>query len=395
MRPLVSESSPSPPPRVAIDLRALVRRPTGIGVHTLALLGELKRLGRFELLGLAHRPLEEPEPLRALEIPVEIQPAPLGVLWQQAVLPRRLARGDIDLFWSPLLTLPLRPPVPAVVTLHDLAALHVPETLTWKVRWSLLPFLGTTIERAAAIVTVSETVAAEVLAAFPAARGKVVAIPNGVDPAFRPADPARVEAIRARLGAPRGYLLYAGTLEPRKNVELLLDAWETLALRAPDATLPLLLAGPDGWKSAATAARIAALAPRGVRRLGRLTSTELIEVMQAATIFVYPSLYEGFGLPVAEAMACGVPVVTSDRSCLPEIVGDAGLTVDPEDAEALVAALERLLEEGGLAARLAAAGVERSRRYSWPVAARRLADLFDRVLGRAGAPAAGAGVAAR
>jgi glycosyltransferase involved in cell wall biosynthesis len=357
-----------------------VREPTGIGVHTLELVERLARAGEFEIVGVAHREPRTAERLRAAGVRIEWQPTPLGVLWQQARLPRRLAAGDLDLLWSPLLTLPRRLPVPAVVTIHDLAALLWPETLPLKVRWSLLPFLGSTIESARRIVAVSEATARDLVAAFPAAAGKVEVIWNGVGEGWTPGAAAAVAATRARLGAPRGYFLYAGTLEPRKNLELLLDGWERLRRDAPDALLPLLVAGPDGWKQHELAARLAALAPAGVRRLGRLPLAELRELVQAATAFVYPSLYEGFGLPVAEAMACGVPVVIAAASSLPEVAGDAGLAVHPDDHEELAAVLHRLATEPLLAAELGRRGVERARLFSWDEAARRLAGVFRAAL---------------
>ncbi len=373
------ENLRSSPPRLGVDLRALVHRPTGIGIHTLSLLAELVAQGRARPVGLVHRRLDDPAPLERLGIPVEVQPAPLGVIWQQLMLARRLARGDLDLFWSPLLTLPRRCPLPAVVTIHDLAALHVPETLPAKVRWSLIPFLERTIERASAIVAVSRSTADEIVAAWPAAAAKTEVIWNGVDAEFRPAPPAEVAATRARLGAPGGYVLYAGTLEPRKNLETLLDAWSTLA-RARDDLPALLLAGPYGWKSRGLERRVEAMAELGVRRLGRLDRPDLVATMQAASLFVYPSYYEGFGLPPAEAMACGVAVIVSTRSSLPEIVGAAGLQFDADDPEDLAGAIAELLDTPERAAELGRLGLERSRLFSWRIAASRLADLFDRVL---------------
>jgi glycosyltransferase involved in cell wall biosynthesis len=305
------------------------------------------------------------------------------VIWQQLKLPRRLAAGDLDLFWSPLLTLPRRTPIPAVVTVHDLAILHVPDTLSFKVRWSLLPFLGHTVERAEAVIAVSDATARELAHAWPVAAGRIVTIHNGVDPEFRPAAAEAIAATRERLGAPGGYVLYAGTLEPRKNLDLLLEAWASLHAERAGALPPLLLAGPYGWKSRGLERQIAALEPLGVRRLGRLERADLVAAVQAARLFVYPSFYEGFGLPAAEAMACGVPVIVADRSSLPEVVGDAGLLIDPEDPHDLAAALGRLLSEPDLAAELGRRGVERAALYSWPRGAARLADLFDRVLAEA------------
>jgi glycosyltransferase involved in cell wall biosynthesis len=363
-----------------------VREPTGIGVHTLELSERLAKSGEFELVGLSHREPLAAERLRAAGVRVEWQRSPLGVVWQQTLLPRRLAAGDLDLLWSPLLTLPRRLPVPGVVTIHDLAALLWPETLPLKVRWSLLPFLSATVESARRIVAVSNATARDLLAAFPAAAGKVEVIWNGVAESWTPGEPAAIAATRARLEAPRGYFLYAGTLEPRKNLELLLDGWERLRRDAPEAALPLLVAGPDGWKQRELQARLAALEPMGVRRLGRLPVAELRAVVQAATAFVYPSLYEGFGLPVAEAMACGVPVVVAAASSLPEVAGDAGLAVHPEDFEELASALGRLATEPDLAAELGRRGVVRARRFSWDDAAARLAGVFRAVLAEAGGP---------
>jgi glycosyltransferase involved in cell wall biosynthesis len=361
-------------PRLAVDLRAAVRSTTGIGVYTLELLRELARQGEFDLLAVAHRePAAAPE-LRAMGVAVEWQPAPLGVLWQQFVLPRRLARGDVDLFWSPLLTLPRRLPVPGVVTLHDLAALHVPETMTAKVRWSLLPFLQPTVELARRIV---------VERAFPAARGKVRVIPHGVAPEFAPADGGRIAALRARRGAPRGWFLAAGTVEPRKNLGLLLDAWEALRREQPEAALPLVAVGPSGWKSRALERRLERLAPAGVERLGRVPQAELVGLFQGAAALVYPSIYEGFGLPVAEAIACGVPVVVAAGTSPEEVAGDAGLAVDPDDAAALAAAMARLATEPGLAEQLAANARRRASRFRWEDAAAALAALFREVLAEA------------
>lgn len=312
---------------------------------------------------------------------VEWQPAPLGVIWQQSLLPRRLARGDVDLFWSPLLTLPRRPlPIPSVVTLHDLTVLHHPETLPLKVRWSLMPFLESSVEAAERIVVGSHATARDVESAFPDAREKLRVIHHGVDAEFVPLDADAVRTERARLGVPGGYFLFVGSLEPRKNLSLLLDAWELLRRDRPEAARPLLLAGPPGWKNRELRERIAALEPAGVRLLGRLERPALARLVASATALVYPSLFEGFGLPVAEAMACAVPVVVSDRSSLPEIAGDGGVVVDADDPAALAAAMELLVVEPASARALGEQGRERSRRVTWESAARELTAVFREAL---------------
>src|SRR5579863_3537380 len=398
--------APRPPvPRVAIDLRALVPPPTGIGVYTRSLAIALAHRAGMRYLGVAHRPPRGAEELMAAGIDLEQQRAPLGVVWQQLALPWRLRRGDVDLLWSPLLTLPLACPVPAVATIHDLTVLLFPEAHRAKVRASLLPFLAASLREARRLVTLSRATAADLAEQFPGTAVKVRVVYPGVDDEFRPAGAEEIAATRAALGAPRGYLLYAGTLEPRKNVGALLDAWEALAADDPSFP-PLVLAGPYGWGSRALARRIARLAAGGgtapgttlaplaasagsaagatgarLLALGRLDRAALVKVFQAASLFVYPSLYEGFGLPPAEALACGVPAVALDTSSLPEVVGDAGVLVPPGDTAALAAALARLIADPGRAAELAGRAVAQAGRFRWPRAAAEMEEVFRDALG--------------
>jgi glycosyltransferase involved in cell wall biosynthesis len=395
---------PARRPRVAIDLRALVPLPTGIGVYTRSLAIALARRGGMRYLGVAHRPPRGAEELAAAGIDLEDQRAPLGVVWQQLLLPRRLRRGDVDLLWSPLLTLPLDCPVPAVATVHDLTVLLMPEAHRAKVRFSLLPFLAASFRRARRLVTPSRATAADIVFHYPGSAGKVRVVYPGVDEEFRPGTADEIAATREALGAPRGYLLYAGTLEPRKNVGALLDAWEALAADDPSFP-PLVLAGPYGWGSRALAARIARLAARDGRgagtsagaglaatpppaapgsrllALGHLDRARLVRVFQAASLFVYPSLYEGFGLPPAEALACGVPAVALDTSSLPEVVGEAGLLVAPGDTAALAAALGRMVSEPGLTAELAGRAAAQAGRFRWQRAAAEMEEVFREALG--------------
>jgi len=356
-----------------------VREPTGIGFYTLALLRELAARREFDLLALSHRPPAIAAELADLGIAVEVEPAPLGVIWQQLRLPARLQRGDIDLLWSPLLTLPRRLPVPAVVTLQDLAVLHVPETLPWKVRWSLVPFLERTVESASRIVVSTRRVAAELEAAFPAARGRWDLVSPGVDAAFRPLPSDERREIRGQYGAPSGYLLAIGTLEPRKNLELLLDAWQTLRAQEAENAPPLFLVGPEGWKDGRLRRRVAALADDGVRSFGRVESDELVRLLQGSIGLVYPSIYEGFGLPVAEALACGRCAVVAAETSPAEVAGSAGVGFERDSADDLAAALLRLmaLDTDPEAERraLTAAGP-----LTWPRAAEALSDVLRRAL---------------
>jgi len=371
----------APVPHVAVDLRALVPHETGIGVYTRALLLALAGRDGFRYTGLAHRPPREAGELAAAGITTEEEAAPLGVIWQQLRLPRRLGRGDFDLLWSPLITLPLRCPVPAVATVHDLTTLLLPETHRLKVKWSILPFLRPSLERAERVVTISHASARDIAFHFPQAAHKVRVVYPGIDPAFRPGTSAEIAAIRAEVDAPDGYVLSVGTLEPRKNVGAVLDAWEILHGENPQVP-PLVLVGGYGWGSRHLVRRIEALAPLGVRALGHVGRGQLVRLFQGARVFAYPSLYEGFGLPPAEAMACGIPTVVSDASSLPEVIGTAGARVPPGDSGALASALRGVLQEPGRAAELGGRGVEQARRFRWDRAAAEMEEVFREAAGR-------------
>jgi glycosyltransferase involved in cell wall biosynthesis len=172
------------------------------------------------------------------------------------------------------------------------------------------------------------------------------------------------------------YVLYLGTIEPRKNVDRLLDAWSNFRLRAD---FDLVIAGASGWAGEKTLARLASRPP-GVRYLGYVPEDELPGLMAGASAFIYPSLYEGFGLPVAQAMAAGIPVITSNTSCLPEVAGEGALLVDPRSAAEIQDALEKLLTSPSLQKLLAAAGSARAQReYRWDICARKSLEFFARV----------------
>lgn len=377
--PAASLSGPS----IAVDLRALVPTATGIGVYTRSLLLELAARGTYRYTGLAHRPPREEAELKAAGIATEHTPAPLGVIWQQLALPRRLERGDLDLLWSPLLTLPLRCPVPAVATVHDLTTLLMPETHSLKVKWSVLPFLRASMERAERVVTISQSTARDIAFHFPQCAAKVRVVYPGIDPEFLPGTWGEIDDIRQEMGAPEGYILSTGTLEPRKNIGAVLDAWEALHDDDPK-TPPLFLVGPYGWASKHLVKRIEKLEPKGVRSFGHVDRSLLVRLFQGARLFVYPSFYEGFGLPPAEALACGIPTIVSNTSSLPEVVGKAGVQVDPNDPGELAVAIRDLLASPpDKLEELRARGLEQAARFRWDTAAAQMEEVFREALSAA------------
>jgi len=372
-------SGASSRPRIAVDLRALVGVPSGIGFYTHSMLGCLAQRGSASYVGMAHRPIVDDRRLVEQGISMEAHGGPLGVWWQQLILPGRLKRGNIDLLWSPITTLPVRMTVPGVVTVHDLTTLLHPQTHRLKVRLSVLPFLRNTLGKARWIAADSKATADDLRLHYPDCASRVEVIYPGVDAEFKPGTPQDIAATRDELSCPDGYILYSGTLEPRKNLGILLNAWETLRQTRPG-TPPLVLTGPYGWRSLDLLSRIEGLSSQGLHYLGRVPRARLVRLMQAASVFVYPSLYEGFGLPPAEAMSCGIPTIASNRSSLPEVVGDAGLLFEPESVEELALAIQRLLDETSLAAELGNRGWRRAQQFRWEHSAELMEQLFRAAL---------------
>jgi glycosyltransferase involved in cell wall biosynthesis len=302
----------------------------------------------------------------------------VGHRWEQFVLPSQLPGGGV--LWSPANTGPLFLRN-QVVTIHDLSPLDHPEWYQGRfAAWYrlLLPGLARCARR---ILTDSEFSRRRLLALFRLPPEKVVAIPCGVDPArFHPAPPDRIAAVRQRYGIQGEYFFSTGPFNnPRKNLPALLSAWRSL--QPARRGLALVIAGGAGpvFRKGTDFDR-----PENVFFLGYVPDQDLAALYSGALAFVYPSLYEGFGLPVLEAMACGAPVIAGDRTALPEVVGEAGLRFDPDDVGGLTAALEGLIRDAGLRETLAQRGRERAVLFSWQRTANNIWRVLAEVAERAG-----------
>jgi glycosyltransferase involved in cell wall biosynthesis len=222
------------------------------------------------------------------------------------------------------------------------------------------------LQKADALIAISENTRADAIRLLGLDPERIYVIYPGVPEVYFGAQPRPAE---------QPYVLYVGTIEPRKNVDTLLDAWQDFRLRKD---FDLVIAGSSGWGSEKTMARLASR-PQSVRYLGYVPEDELPGLTAGATAFIYPSLYEGFGFPVAQAMAAGVPVITSNTSCLPEIAGDGALLVDPHSPAEIQAALEKLLTSPALRDQLRTAGIAREQQYRWDTCARQSLEFFRRL----------------
>jgi glycosyltransferase involved in cell wall biosynthesis len=365
--------------RIGLDARTLERREEirGIGVLVAALVEHLPDADAELVLFFRRRP-DHPPPRSARSVVLGVRPDRprwIGrVLWEQLALPRALREERLDLYHAPANRgVPRAASVPCVVTINDVIPLVTPFLFDSRPdpRWtrSLLrrvyaAEVATGARRAARIITLSECSRCDLERLFPAARGKVRVIYPGCDERYQPVDdPEELARVRARWALPARFLVYVGGLGQRKNLAGLLRAYAGLVRAAPT-TPPLVVVGTataflPGLQAQAQRLGIA----DRVRFPGYIPTAEMPAVLSAAELLVYPSFYEGFGLPVLEAMACGCPVVCSGTSSLPEVGGDAVIYADPGDPDDIARGMARVLADRALRARMREAGLRRARLF--------------------------------
>jgi len=267
-----------------------------------------------------------------------------------------------------------------VATFHDLSVLKYPEFHPESRVSFLTPEIIKAARNADHIITDSEAVRREVIDYFAMPEANVTAVPLASSLDERPPDPLMLNNFLAKHRLiNRQYLLFVSSIEPRKNITRILDAYESLS-PAFKSQYPLVLAGSSGWKSGELLKRIDLLGERGsVRYLGYTSDAELHYLYSSAGALVFPSIYEGFGLPIIEAQKMGLPVITSKISCMPEVAGNAALLVDPHDVEALGAAIEQIILDDTLRDRLKVQGLENSARFSWAATVAGTLDVYAKL----------------
>jgi glycosyltransferase involved in cell wall biosynthesis len=366
-----------------LDVRPSLSRPTGVGTYVLGLLERLPALAPDDRFTYFSASFKDRYPTRSWppnvrlvdrRIPVH----GLNASWNRLGWPPldRLVDRPLDLVHSPT---PLLIPCKRgrrIVTLHDLFFLKHPELVDGETRRDFVKLVRDHVKRADGVICVSEYTASEARRLLDVPDEKIAITPHGVDPVFREEPPAaQVDDTLRRLRLPRGGILYVGSSEKRKNLVTLVMAYMTLSRRRR--LPPLVLAGPGSdWAQGGSR-----VGPQIVAT-GYLERAEVRALMAASAALVLPSLEEGFGLPVVEAMAAGLPVVCSRGSALAEVAGEAASLVDPHDVNGLAHALERVLEDRPFAAELRRRGLERSRAFEWTTTAERTLAFYRKVLGR-------------
>ena len=370
--------------RIVFDGTTLTPGRTGVGYYTEHLLQHLAREvvnTGDELVVVSNKPIDTQAPLPPHVRVHDGHRFPIRIGWMQLRAQRALEalRPDVAHFTNGMI--PIGSPVATVVTVHDMSLRLYPNC--HPVRRLLLnrPLMHVAICQASSIVTVSNSARRDLLRLHGVAPDRVAVVHEAASPAFRPiADREWLENVRARYALPRQFMLYVGTIEPRKNLSRLMSAFAD----ARKAGIPhhLVCVGPYGWSSRNLAGHIERLGIQDVVHFtGYVPFEHLPAIYNLGEFFAFPSLYEGFGLPVVEAMACGIPVLTSTTSSLGEIAGDAAETIDPADTDAIANAIVRLASDQDLRRDRAERGLRRARSFSWAQTARDMLAVYHRAAG--------------
>jgi len=380
----------SRPLRIGFDATAAVSQGAGIGRYTRELLRAVAQADPNNDYRIFYASRTVPHPLPPLPANFRVTRLPfhdiwLARVWQraQAPLPADWITGPIDLFHSPDFTLPpVRCGTRTLLTVHDLSFVRDPDSAAPGLRGYLEVVVPRSVARADHILADSAATRDDLIELYQAPPEKVSVLYCGIDAAFRPVRDLQIQAaVRARYGlgsAP--FIVAVSTLQPRKNYVRLIQAFARLSTQGVN----LVIAGGKGWLFETIFAEVERL--RLQERVifpGFVADDDLPALYSAARLLAYPSLYEGFGLPMLEAMACGTPVVASTASCLPEVAGDAARLVSPTDVEALAMALDEVLTDEALRADLIAKGHARAGQFTWDQAARQLLGIYRELAGRA------------
>ncbi len=361
---------------VTLDARTATDHFPGIGRYVVNLSRAVVQVAPDFPFALLYDP-SAPSRLALPDLPRVACPVSPFSLRQQWAVPQTLRRVGATLYHSPYYLMPYRPGIPTVLTVYDLIPLLFPRQSSGRARLLFRWTMALALRAACHVIVISEATRADLARYFTVPSNRVTVIPLAADAAFHPRPPGEVETVRRQYGLPESFILYLGSNKPHKNLPRLIEAWSRLTPHVSRFTLAI--AGV--WDPRYPEARLLAerLGLQNVRWLGPVPEADLPALYSAATLFVFPSLYEGFGLPVLEAMACGTPVVCSSTSSLPEVAGDAALLVDPTDVQSLAAAIADLLGSEARREEMKEKGLQQAARFSWERTAAMTLGIYQEV----------------
>jgi len=370
--------------RIGIDIRTVTPTRSGVGNYVVNLLEGLRWVAPQQDIFMVGQRINldtlgwnlDPDRYHLTRLSHENHP--LGDIWAHYWLPRVLRQQEVEVFHGPATLIPLsRTDCASVVTIHDLVAFLYPETIPRKYAIYMRWLIKRVVERADLVISVSENTKEDLVRLLGVDPKRIMVVYEAAPPGFHAiSDADRLNWVRHRYGLEDPFVYHVGNIEPRKNLVRLVKAFMLMRQRTKR-RVKLVITGQKGWLTNMLFRELDGMQlGEEVVFTGYVPRHELPLLMNAAEAFVFPSLYEGFGLPALEAMSCGTPLVTSNISSLPEIVDQAAVMVDPLEVESIAQGLERVLEDEDLRARLVRDGLARSRRFSWERAARETLEAY-------------------
>ena len=371
--------------RIGIDATALPAQPVGAGNYIIQFVKALAKMDiDYELIVFAQKSkrdlfdIPNDENLHWVIVPDK---SPMyRLIWEQTTFPRLVHRAEVDILHSLHYTQPIRLGCPSIVTIHDMTFFLFPDLHTRSKRL-FFPFaIRSSVRRADALIAISESTRQDSIRLLGVSPQKIFTTQLGITDEFRVVkDNELLASVREKYDLPEEFVLYVGLVEPRKNIPFLIRAYKSLADEGIKHNL--VIVGRIGWMYQEVFKQIEELGLEGrVQFTGYLPQDDLPMVYNLASLFVYPTKYEGFGLPALEAMACGTPVVTTAISSLPEIVGDAGMLIPPGDEQALASAMAEVLHDSTLFNQLRTRGLQRSEHFTWERTAQQTLKVYQQVL---------------
>jgi len=356
--------------KIAIDVETTNVEKVGHGIYVWHLICELQKLDRHQYLLLA--PSREKQSRLGLKTPQRF-------LWDQFVFPWRAWRAGVDLIHQPAFSVPILFPGKRIVTVHDLIPIYFGKDISLVSRLFLGRWVPFTFRFADHLIAVSEATKQDLMATLNIPEEKITVVPEAADETFRPVtDPKKLRAVQEKQGIKSPYLLHIGTINPRKNLEFLVRVFAKLSQEFP--VLSLVITGKKGWYYEGLFKLVDELKlTKKVIFTGYIQEEDKPVLLSGAAVYCFPSVYEGFGLPALEAMVCGTPVVASNTSSIPEVTGKAALLVSPHDEEGWIRAIQSILRDYKLAARLRADGLEQAKKFSWASAAQETLKVYEKV----------------
>ena len=369
--------------RIGIDARTIQGRHTGDGTYWRGLIEGLSRVdSENDYIIYFDARIPQPEIALSASMRVRILAAVTGRMWSAWSFPRALREDGVQLAHVQY-TVPPAMPCPVVTTVHDVSFKRLPEYFNLKDRLILDLGMRQADRKAARIIAVSEYTKSEIVSLYGIHPDRIDVTYEGADERFKPMDrDIACEAVKEKYGLKCQFVLTVGVIQPRKNFPRLLEGFAKFKSLG-QSEHKLIVAGKYGWKESGLNDLIEKLGiTREVVFAGYVPHGDLPIFYNTADLFVYPSVYEGFGLPPLEAMSCGTPVITGNRSSLPEVVGEAGIMVDPYDPGAFGDAISRVLSSESLRTDMSARGLEQAKKFSWDKMARQTVDVYRKAAGK-------------